>query len=353
MVPGKGRDSRIRGVPVSVGREGMVSVIIPVYNRAVLVKNAINSVLSQTYSNWELIISDNNSTDGTRVVLQNYAERDPRILPIFGAENVGPVKNWLRGIDAARGEYVKILWSDDWLADNFLEESVKVIRTDPRIAFVFSVVEVVGPSGSGVFYNPYESTTVFPGSEFAEGSVLSNRYPLSPGCALFRTDALRGNVIFDIPAGAGMDFNRFGAGSDLLMYLLPLVDTSRFVGYCADTRAYFLSHEGSISCSHDVSKYYEYAKILFLNKLGNRRLARKVLLKYFFGSQPGELYAGYAKRLGSFRLFLPPPLRNGFQALKRSVSRVENLGGAAFHRLRSSVCPSGAISRKRSAGSRD
>lgn len=286
-------------------------------------------------------------------MLQDYAERDPRILPIFGSENVGPVKNWLRGIDAARGEYVKILWSDDWLADNFLEESLKVITTDLRIAFVFSVVEVVGPSGSGVFYNPYESTRVFPGSEFAEGSVLGKRYPLSPGCALFRTNALRGNVIFDIPAEPGMDFNRFGAGSDLLMYLLPLLDTSRFVGYCADTRAYFLSHEGSISCSYDVSRYYEYAKILFVNKLGNRRLARKVLFKYFFGGQPDELYASYVKRLGSFGLFFPPPLRSGFRALKRSISKVENLGRAAFRRLRFYVCPSSAVSRKRSAGSRD
>lgn len=95
-----------------------VSIIMPVYNGEQFISLGINSVLEQTYANWELIIVDDGSTDGSAKIINQY--QDPRIH-YFYQDNAGPVTARNHGLQYAQGEYVIFLDCDDWWSRNALE----------------------------------------------------------------------------------------------------------------------------------------------------------------------------------------------------------------------------------------
>jgi glycosyltransferase involved in cell wall biosynthesis len=96
-----------------------VSVVIPTFNRVRTLARAIESALAQRFEDEiEVIVVDNASDDGTRELMQSY----PAVAFHQWPENVGPLENWRRGIELARAEWVKVLWSDDWLEANCVQE---------------------------------------------------------------------------------------------------------------------------------------------------------------------------------------------------------------------------------------
>ena len=115
----------------------VVSVVIPTYNRAHLVGRAIQSVLRQTYSDFELIVVDDGSTDNTVEVVEAY--QDPRIRLIRLARNYGVSRARNEGIQAARGEWVAFLDNDDeWLPRKLELQMARFRETDdPRITVVY------------------------------------------------------------------------------------------------------------------------------------------------------------------------------------------------------------------------
>ena len=107
----------------------LVSVVIPTWNRAGLIVRAINSVLSQTYSNWELIIVDDGSTDNTDEVVKKFQENDTRIRFIKHEKNSGGnsvPKNI--GIKNAAGEYIAFLDSDDEYLPEKMEKQINLFN---------------------------------------------------------------------------------------------------------------------------------------------------------------------------------------------------------------------------------
>ena len=102
------------------------SVVIPVYNRKKYITLAVESVLRQTYTDWELIISDDGSTDGTLEMITEFAVHDSRIR-VLTAEHKGAVHALIAGFNAARGELVGQLDSDDLLEPPALELTVKAL----------------------------------------------------------------------------------------------------------------------------------------------------------------------------------------------------------------------------------
>lgn len=125
-----------------------VSVIIPNYNHALFLKQRIDSVLSQTFQDFELIILDDCSTDTSREIIEIY-RGNPKISQIiFNTENSGGVfKQWIKGIENAKGDYIWIAESDDYAAENFLEESLKVIEQDASLGMVFTNSNAVNNEG--------------------------------------------------------------------------------------------------------------------------------------------------------------------------------------------------------------
>jgi glycosyltransferase involved in cell wall biosynthesis len=115
----------------------LVSIITPTFNSAKYIAETIQSVQKQTYTNWEMIIVDDGSSDDTVAVVKKIQETEHRIYLIEQSQNVGPAITRNKGIDHATGKYLTFLDADDiWFTD-FIENSINTINKT-RIPFVFS-----------------------------------------------------------------------------------------------------------------------------------------------------------------------------------------------------------------------
>ena len=106
-----------------------VSIIMPVYNCERFIADSINSVLSQTYTNFELIIIDDGSKDNSRKIIKEYALKDERIKAFYN-ENHGVSYTRNYGIDHADGEYIAFIDADDIYKKRYLEEMCRVITDE-------------------------------------------------------------------------------------------------------------------------------------------------------------------------------------------------------------------------------
>ena len=114
----------------------LVTIGIPTFNRLELLKNSLKSAIFQTYSNLEIIVSNNASTDGTKEWLESFC--DPRIKVFHQDKNLRMVSNWNVCVKAATGKYFMLLSDDDFLDINFITEVIKTINSvkdEPVLCF--------------------------------------------------------------------------------------------------------------------------------------------------------------------------------------------------------------------------
>lgn len=111
-----------------------ISVVMPVYNRTDLLVRAIDSILNQTYKDFEFVIVDDGSNEETKAILRKYAKKDKRIQLYHNPKNRGIGYSRQRGLDFARGKYVAIMDSDDWSVPDRLEKSLAFMEDHPEIA---------------------------------------------------------------------------------------------------------------------------------------------------------------------------------------------------------------------------
>jgi glycosyltransferase involved in cell wall biosynthesis len=124
-----------------------VSIGMPVFNGERYIKEAIDSILAQTFSGFELIISDNASTDKTREICQDYASRDRRIRYYRNSENLGAAKNFNRVFELSTGEYFKWAAHDDVIDPNYLSKCIDGINNNPELVLCHSMVEAIDENG--------------------------------------------------------------------------------------------------------------------------------------------------------------------------------------------------------------
>jgi glycosyltransferase involved in cell wall biosynthesis len=110
-----------------------VTVLIPTFNRALALERALESLCNQTMKNFEVIVSDNCSTDNTEAILSKYRNQ-LRLTILRSDENNGPIANWKRGLTAVKTEWVKVLWSDDWLEPTALMDMVDFVKQNNIVA---------------------------------------------------------------------------------------------------------------------------------------------------------------------------------------------------------------------------
>lgn len=122
-----------------------VSVCVPTYNTARYIGEAIQSVLAQDYTDYELIVCDNVSSDETGDICAAY--HDPRIRYIRFLELAPQAASWNRCLEYATGDYVVILHADDCLRARFLSRAVATMEADPELVLAHSAVEHIGPHG--------------------------------------------------------------------------------------------------------------------------------------------------------------------------------------------------------------
>jgi glycosyltransferase involved in cell wall biosynthesis len=244
----------------------LISICIPSYNRADLIEETINSALSQTYTNIEVIINDNCSTDGTWALLQELAKKDTRIKIFQNESNLGAVRNWKKVMGHASGAYSLILWSDDLIKDTFIEKTLAAFDTD--VAFVMTGVEEF--STEGVYYTSnFGKEGKRAKKDYYDEVLFKNTsgLPVSPSCALFRTEELRANILDVIPNTDNIDFNRTGAGPDILTFFLTSL-LYPYIFVLSEHLARFRSHPTSITTMENqiggLKLHYDWAKYYFV-----------------------------------------------------------------------------------------
>jgi glycosyltransferase involved in cell wall biosynthesis len=110
----------------------MVSIGMPVYNGEDTLRCALDSLLGQSFADFELVISDNASTDATELICREYAERDRRIRYVRQSKNVGAAANFKFVFDEARGDYFMWAASDDIRSRDFVEVNIKFLSANPE-----------------------------------------------------------------------------------------------------------------------------------------------------------------------------------------------------------------------------
>jgi glycosyltransferase involved in cell wall biosynthesis len=130
----------VTGSPVSIG--------LPVYDGAAFIEEALDSILGQSFGDFELIISDNASTDRTEAICRDYANRDPRIRYHRNAENRGAAWNYNRVFELSSGRYFKWLAHDDVCGKDFLLRCVEALDADPSITLVYPRAEKIDARGA-------------------------------------------------------------------------------------------------------------------------------------------------------------------------------------------------------------
>ncbi|PHS17452.1 MAG: glycosyl transferase family 2 [Blastopirellula sp.] len=115
-----------------------VTIGLPVYNGEAFIKESLDSLLAQTYSDFELIISDNASTDHTEAICREYAANDSRISYHRVDENLGAVPNFNRVFELSNSQYFKWAAADDVCAPNFLARCVDILDNNPSVVWCHS-----------------------------------------------------------------------------------------------------------------------------------------------------------------------------------------------------------------------
>ncbi len=135
------------------GKSPKVSIGMPVYNGANFIEEALDSLLSQTFRDFELIISDNGSSDKTEEICQNYASRDSRIKYYRHTINRGAAWNFNHLVDLALGKYFMWAAHDDIWLSTFLEETVNVLDQNPYAVLCYSSYKEMDGNGDGTNLN--------------------------------------------------------------------------------------------------------------------------------------------------------------------------------------------------------
>lgn len=130
-----------------------VSIGLPVYNGEKYLREAINSILAQTFTDFELIVSDNASTDSTETICKECAAQDSRIRYYRNEKNIGGSNNHNLVFDLSRGQYFHWFAHDDLYAPEFLEKSVEILDREPSIVLCFSTFMVIDENGNQISLN--------------------------------------------------------------------------------------------------------------------------------------------------------------------------------------------------------
>ena len=312
----------------------LVSILIPVFNREDHIEECIDSALKQTYINIEIIVVDNASTDKTWEICQKIKDTDPRLKIFRNSANLGPVMNWKKCLDYSSGHYIKVLFSDDLIHPKCIEMMLPKLESYSEVGFVYSNVLIFKSSKRhGTLRYSMKKTGKYDSNEFIFNSLYTDKFPVSPGAAMFRRRDFEENLKIDIPNKINSNFSMHGIGADLILFLLISNKYKKFF-YIHSTLAYFREHEGSISTSSNQGRrvlYYSLAKTFFVENFYHKEKEQfyayiQIIIIFF-------RYWDFGKRTRIDDFFhekVSPSINIYFRALfwiiKRYISKIANLG---------------------------
>lgn len=186
----------------------LVSVIMPAYNCEKFVVQAIESVLKQTYTNWELLIADDGSTDDTKGIIDQF--EDDRIIRYHNKVNLGNIYTRNKLFREARGELLTVVDADDWIKEDKLQIQVKLLQEDNRLDGCVTSFYNVGVNGEPDHQEIY-------GSSFR----LNTDYLLNKQSMVFHpASILIRREVYDLVGGLNSYFDRLYAEDKYWIYLI-------------------------------------------------------------------------------------------------------------------------------------
>ena len=221
-----------------------VSILIPVFNREQFIAECIQSALNQVFTDFEIVVVDNASDDGTWKICQQFAAIDQRVRIFRNETNIGPVRNWLRCAQEAKGELSKVLFSDDCLEPNCLAEMVPKLD-DLDLALVYCAARI-GKSREESVIAYSQATPARVNSTKFLNLILSGEAPVSPGAVLIRTRDLLKNLHTTFPTATQRQYEKNGAGPDVMILLLTSLSYT-YVYKISEPHVFFRIHETSFS----------------------------------------------------------------------------------------------------------
>jgi len=286
-----------------------ISILIPVYNREHLIEETLKSALSQEYPNYEVVISDNCSTDGTLEKCIEIAAGNPKVTIIRLLKNEGPLLNWLSCANFATGIYFKVLFSDDVLLKDCLSTMAKYMNSDT--GFVYSSCQIGKTiTDAKTFYqskfNKYMSLkeSSIPSWYMILKYSLRTELPVSPCAGMFHSKFFTNTLVNSMRNPASEHSYATGAGPDLRLYLEALISYRR----CQKIEkplVFFRDHADSFTMganSAKVMQAYEEEIIDFIKKR----------------------HSPYAELLGSIYI-LANTIRKGKTLIHSMISKAKSL----------------------------
>ena len=171
----------------------LVSVILPNYNYSHYLVSRIEGILHQTYSNIELILLDDKSTDNSAEILQNYTSNPKVSSIVLNDSNSGsPFRQWVKGISMAKGEYIWIAEADDEAVPEFLQKCVEALEANPSAALCYTASQHISSEGKIIprRHSPPHTTgySLYPGKQFAAKNLYWRCYIENASAVVFRRD---------------------------------------------------------------------------------------------------------------------------------------------------------------------
>jgi len=224
-----------------------VSFVVPCYKLAHLLAECVNSILGQTFGDFEILIMDDKSPDNTAEVAQSF--KDSRVRYIRNDPNLGALRNYNHGISLSRGKYIWLISADDYLrVPHVLERYVALMAANPRINFTFCTgVSVLNGRESGVLdWSQYSARDeVINGHQFLQ-RLMDYNMVLAPA-AMARRECYERLSTFPIrPIWSGVQLDLIWGGD---WYLWCLFALHGDVGFFAEPMVCYREHELSMTTS--------------------------------------------------------------------------------------------------------
>uniref|UniRef100_B8HXQ7 Glycosyl transferase family 2 n=1 Tax=Cyanothece sp. (strain PCC 7425 / ATCC 29141) TaxID=395961 RepID=B8HXQ7_CYAP4 len=295
-----------------------VSIGLPVYNGENFIREAIDSILAQTFTDFELIISDNASTDRTESICRDYMAQDPRVRYCRNSRNLGVAGNFTRLLELAQGEYFKWASHDDKIAPELIEQCVQVLDQDPKIVLCHSRVVLIDQRGQvldpqhPLFSTTFNLTANNDSPQVARrfASLISGAHNCYQGFGLIRTASAR--LAMPVPGYTGGDrivlarlalLGRFHEIPEALFFVRrhPAQDTHMFDRYkqSRSSSTWFkLARTGQLFQSHPL---YTHTICFNPNRAGTLMLPHWEMLRdYFLAVQETPARLRGLERLGCY-----------------------------------------------------
>lgn len=168
-----------------------ISVLMPAYNAEKYITLAIESVLGQTFKDFEFVIVDDSSTDNTWPIIQKFAEKDKRIVPVRNKENLKIAKTLNAGIKLAKGKYIARMDADDWSYPDRLEKQHHFMEEHPEVGIMGGTMVIINEVGKVVGERRYYTQ---------DDEIRKNIFKFSPFChpvVMIRKSVLEKSGLYD------------------------------------------------------------------------------------------------------------------------------------------------------------